>query len=192
MNAPAPVLRLLVCGNADRGDDGAALCAVAHVLPSLDAAVSRQLEIRRCSQLDATDIIDIPEGEACLILDTVVGVGAGEVVELSLDALIDRPSIAPRSSHALPIGQVLGIARAVRGDLPDGRFVGIGGKWFGFGDVRSRALREGMPAYEQAIAAAIHEQLGARPVAPPTGPTGPSLGATRPFARSVRSPTIRT
>ena len=43
-------------------------------------------------------------------------------------------------------------------------FIGIGGKWFGFGAVRSRALRDGMPAYERAIATAIAELVAARPV----------------------------
>ena len=155
MNAPAPTLRLLVCGSADRGDDGAALRAVAHLLPRLDDAVRRQLEVRRCVQLDAMDLIDVADGEACLVLDTVVGVEAGSIVELGLDDLADRPTIAPRSSHALPIDQTLGIARAVRGVLPPGSFLGIGGKWFGFGDVRSRALRNGMAAFEMAIEAAI-------------------------------------
>ena len=155
MNAPAPRLRLLVCGSADRGDDGAALRAVAHLLPKLDDEVRQQLEVRRCVQLDATDLIEVTDGEACLVLDTVVGVQPGSVVELTLDALADRPTVAPRSSHALPIDQTLGIARAVRGSLPCGAFLGIGGKWFGFGDVRSRALRDGMAGYERAIENAI-------------------------------------
>lgn len=165
MNAPAPAVRLLVCGNGDRGDDGAALCAVAHVLPGLDDAVRARLEVRRCSQLDPTDLIDIGEGVSCLILDTVVGVEAGDVVELSLEDLATRAGLAPRSSHALPIGQVLGIARSVRGSLPPGVFVGIGGKWFGFGKVRSRALRDGMPRFEQAVAAAIVTLAATQPVA---------------------------
>jgi hydrogenase maturation protease len=159
-----PALRLLVCGNAERGDDGAALTAAAHVLPRLEATLSRRLEVRRCRQLDAMDLIDIRPDEACLVLDTVVGVEAGKVVELTLDELAGRTAIAPRSSHALPIDQVLGIAREVRGGLPIGRFLGIGGKWFGFGDVRSRALRDGMPAYERAIASAIEQLAGSRPV----------------------------
>ena len=163
MNAPAPVLRLLVCGNADRGDDGAALCAVAHLLPGLDPTVSRQIEVRRCSQLDPTDLIEVPPEEGCLILDTVVGVNPGEVIELTLDQLASQAAIAPRSSHALPIAQVLGLAGAVRGELPRGRFLGIGGKWFGFGNVRSRALRAGMPAYERCIASAIEHLVAVTP-----------------------------
>ena len=155
MTAPPPSLRVLVCGSADRGDDGAALQAVAHVLPRLEPDVRVRLEVRRCIQLDAADVIEVADGEACLVLDTVVGVEPGAVVELALDDLADRGTIAPRSSHALPIDQVLGIARAVRGTLPRGRFVGIGGKWFGFGQVRSRALRDGMADFEGVVESAI-------------------------------------
>jgi hydrogenase maturation protease len=160
MTAPAPTVRVLVCGSADRGDDGAALTAIAHVLPSLDAETCRHLEVRRCTQLDATDLIDVPADERCLILDTVVGVDAGEIVDLPLEALVVWTDVAPRSSHALPIQQVLGIAEAVRGSLPDGQFLGIGGKWFGFGATRSRAVRDAMPAFERAIRLAITTMAG--------------------------------
>lgn len=166
MNAPAPAVRLLVCGNADRGDDGAALSAVAHVLPRLEPFLRQQLEVRRCPQLDATDLIDVRGEEACVVLDTVIGVEPGEVVELSLEELATRSSVLPRSSHALPIGQVLGIAHAVRGSLPRGTFIGIGGKWFGFGELRSRALRDGMPAFERALEAAIEDLADHRPALP--------------------------
>ena len=157
MTLEAPTLRVLVCGSADRGDDGAALCAVAHVLPRLDPMLRQRVEVRRCQQLDATDIIDVADGEACLVLDTVVGVAPGAIVEIPLDELSRLQDAAPRSSHALPITQVLGIAEAIRGALPRGRLVGIGGKWFGFGETRSRALRDGMAAFEQATALAIEE-----------------------------------
>jgi hydrogenase maturation protease len=155
MNAPAPSIRLLVCGSADRGDDGAAVFAVAHLLPRLDPSLRQRLEVRRCQQLDAVDLIDVAPGEACVVLDTVVGVAPGEVVDIPLDELVTREGIAPRSSHALPIEQVLGITLAVRGAVPEGTFVGIGGKWFGFGQLQSRALRQGMPAFERAAEDAI-------------------------------------
>jgi hydrogenase maturation protease len=155
MTAPAPSIRLLVCGSADRGDDGAAVVAVAHLLPRLQPDLRQRLEVRRCPQLDAVDLIDVAPGEACVVLDTVVGVEPGEVVEIPLDELVTREGIAPRSSHALPIEQVLGITAAVRGAVPEGMFVGIGGKWFGFGQLQSRALRQGMPAFERAAEQAI-------------------------------------
>lgn len=157
MTLAAPSVRVLVCGSADRGDDGAALCAVAHILPRLAPALRQKVEVRRCHQLDAADLIDVADGEACLVLDTVVGVEPGTVVEIPLDELTRLEEAAPRSSHALPISQVLGIAEAIRGQLPRGRLVGIGGKWFGFGETRSRALRDGMPAFELAAERAIQE-----------------------------------
>jgi hydrogenase maturation protease len=153
--APRPTVRVLVCGNADRGDDGAALCAAAHVLPRLEPEVRQQLEVRLCRQLDPTDLVDVARDQACIVIDTVVGIEPGAVIELPIAELATWASISPRSSHALPIDQVLGIAQAVRGELPHGTFVGIGGKWFGFGEVRSRALRDGMDRFEATIAAAI-------------------------------------
>jgi hydrogenase maturation protease len=168
MTLAAPTVRVLVCGSADRGDDGAALNAVAHVLPRLEPALRQRVEVRRCPQLDPADLVDVADGEACLVLDTVIGIEAGSIIEISLDELTRMEAAAPRSSHALPIVQVLGIAEAVRGQLPRGRLVGIGGKWFGFGQTRSRALRAGMDAFERAIEAAIRDlasrvPAGARP-----------------------------
>lgn len=157
MSLAAPTIRVLVCGSADRGDDGAALGAVAHILPRLETALRQRVEVRRCPQLDAADLIDVADGEACLVLDTVVGVEAGTIVRIPLDELTRLEDAAPRSSHALPISQVLGIAEAIRGQLPRGLLVGIGGKWFGFGETRSRALRDGMPAFEAAAEQAIQE-----------------------------------
>jgi hydrogenase maturation protease len=166
MPAPRPTLRVLVCGNGDRGDDGAALVAIAHVLPRLEPATSQRVEVRRCPQLDPTDLIDVGEDEACLVIDTVVGLEAGRVLELPLEDLVRTTEVAPRSSHALPIQQVLGIAEAVRGNLPRGAFVGIGGRWFGFGTTRSKALRAGLPAFESAVHAAITRFAGASGVSP--------------------------
>ena len=164
MTIAPPTVRLIVCGSADRGDDGAPLSAVARLLPVLEASIREHLEVRRCPQLDVSDIVDVPADEACVIVDAVVGVPPGQIVTLSLPDLARRDGgVTPRSSHALPIDQVLGIAEAVRGALPPGGFVGIGGLWFGFGPVQSRAVRSALPKLQAAIRAAI---TGAdRPVA---------------------------
>ena len=157
MNAPTPTVRLLVCGSVDRGDDGAAVRAVAKLLPRLEPELQQRLEVRRCPLLDAADLIDVAPGEACVVLDTVVGVEPGQVVIVPLDELGTRDGLYPRSSHALPIAQVLGITMTVRGAIPAGTFVGIGGKWFGFGQLQSRAIRQGMPTFERAAEDAILE-----------------------------------
>ena len=165
MTIPAPTIRLLVCGSADRGDDGAPLSAVAHLLPGLGPEIRERLEIRRCVQLDVSDIVDVPAGEACIVLDTVVGIEPGDVVTMSLPELAARAgTMAPRSSHALPIDQVLGIAEAVRGGLPPGAFVGVGGHWFGFGTLQSRVVRAALPRFQAAVADAIDALLVVRVV----------------------------
>lgn len=173
VNAPSPAVRLLVCGNADRGDDGAAVAAVAHFLPRLEDAIRHRIEVRRCAQLDASDLIDVPDGEACIVMDTVVGVDAGTIVTMPLEALAnDGHGVSPRSSHALPIDQVLGIAAAVRGALPSGVFVGIGGRRFGFGARRSRAVTQSMRAFECATEGEVRRLASAALVAGTGGHPG--------------------
>ncbi|MBI2763568.1 MAG: hydrogenase maturation protease [Chloroflexi bacterium] len=163
MTALVPELRVLVCGTADRGDDGAALAAITHALPDLPEHVRCRIEVRRCPQLDVTDIIDLHDGESCLVVDTVVGVEPGTIVTMSLDELARRAgSITPRSSHALSVDDTLLIAEAVRGTMPPGAFVGIGGKWFGYGERFSRVVKAGLPALADAIRDAIEALLLAR------------------------------
>jgi hydrogenase maturation protease len=160
MTARAPDLRILVCGTADRGDDGAALAAISHVLPELPELLRGRVEVRRCPQLDVTDLLDVGVGEAVVVVDTVVGVEPGQIITMSLDELARRPAgVAPRSSHALSVDDTLLIAEAVRGSLPAGTFVGIGGKWFGYGERFSRSVKGNLPAFATAIRASIEELL---------------------------------
>ncbi|MES2210289.1 MAG: hydrogenase maturation protease [Chloroflexota bacterium] len=160
MTARAPELRILVCGTGDRGDDGASLAAIARLLPDLPDALRSRIEVRRCPQLEVTDIIDVAADERCLVVDTVVGIAPGSIVTLSLDDLARRAGgVAPRSSHALSVDDTLLIAEAVRGSMPDGLFVGIGGKWFGYGERFSRVVKAELPALADAIERAIKDLL---------------------------------
>ena len=162
MTLPAPSVRLLICGAADRGDDGAALTAIARLLPTLDPAIRERLEVRRCPQLDPLDLIDVAADQSCLVIDTVLGIEPGSVIAIPLEDLASRGSaVSPRSSHALPIQQVLGIAAAIRGTLPAGTFVGIGGKWFGFGERHSRAVTAGMAELQSKIETELVRLLAA-------------------------------
>ena len=149
-----PSVRLLVCGNADRGDDGAALSAVATLLPSLPTALLERLEVRRCGHLRVEDLTDIPENEVAIVVDAAVGIAPGQVVSMPISAIAaDATAPTPRSSHELPIDQVLGLAALLRpGGLPEGSFVGIGGRRFGYGRPLSRSVRLNMPAFQEAIA----------------------------------------
>ena len=53
MSQPAS-LRILVCGEADRGDNGAPVIAVGRLLPTLPRTVLDQVEIRRRDQLESS------------------------------------------------------------------------------------------------------------------------------------------
>ncbi len=157
MSAPRPV-RLLVCGNADRGDDGAALAAVAGLLAGLPPHLLAVLDVRRCEQLDLDDLLDLPDMVACVITDSVVGLLPGEVVTIPLAELPERDAAAapvPRSSHVLPIGQLVAIAAIMRERPLDGSFVGIGGRSFGFGRGIGRPVRAALPAFRSAIESAL-------------------------------------
>jgi len=150
---PPPTVRLLVCGNADRGDDGAALSAVATLLPALPPTLLERLEVRRCGHLRVEDLLDVPENEVAVVVDAAVGIAPGHVVTLPIRGIVaDESSPTPRSSHELPIDQVLGLSEALRpGGLPEGSFVGIGGRRFGYGRPLSRSVRLNMEAFQTAI-----------------------------------------
>jgi hydrogenase maturation protease len=158
MNATRPV-RLLVCGNAERGDDGAALVAVAGLLAGLPPHLLRVLEVRRCEGLELEDLLELPEGSACVLTDAVVGLPVGEIVTIPLAELPERDGQAtgptPRSSHVLPIGQLVAIAQIMREAPLAGSFVGIGGRSFGFGRALGRPVRAALPAFRSAIEAAL-------------------------------------
>jgi hydrogenase maturation protease len=152
-----PSVRLLVCGNADRGDDGAALSAIATLLPSLPSAMLERLEVRRCGHLRVEDLTDVPAGEVTVVVDAAMGIPPGHVVTVPIGQILcEDGSPTPRSSHELPIDQVLNLAQVLRpGGLPDGVFVGIGGRRFGYGRPLSRSVRLNMAAFQSAIAAEL-------------------------------------
>jgi hydrogenase maturation protease len=150
-----PTVRILVCGNADRCDDGAAIWAVGHLLPGHDGRDLPGVSVIRCGQLDVDDLL-AGANAPTLIVDTAVGVAPGRVVTLNFDQLVDHPrQIAPHSSHALPIDQVIGIARELADGPVDGLFVGIGAASVGYGQKLSRQVRESMGEFVVAIEMAL-------------------------------------
>lgn len=164
---PDPIVRIVVCGNTDRGDDGVALATIATLLPTLPHSLLAKVEIRRCPELRVEDLVELPSGVACLILDAVAGLEPGRVVRLPLDELQERPSFTPRSSHQLPIHLVVGLAGALRDRPVAGTFIGLAGHGFGFGAPLSAVVRAALPAYREAIAGELHELASREPVSAP-------------------------
>lgn len=177
---PDPIVRIIVCGNADRGDDGLALSAITHLLPALPHSLLAKVEIRRSLELRVEDLMDLPPGVSCLILDAVAGIEPGRVVSLPLTDLLERPAFTPRSSHELPIDLLVGLAGIIRETPVPGTFVGLGGHGFDYGASLSRAVRAAMPAYTEAIVAGLRALAEPGPAAAEAPAMPPAVPAAHP------------
>jgi len=160
------LVSVLVCGEPTRGDDAAGFAAV-EMLP---ADVRARAEIREVGRLDVLLLLDLPAGEACVVVDAVAGIEPGEVWVRPLPALVDRARALadagrapePRSSHELPLEQVLALAATMRDAPPAGTFVGIGGSCWDVGTPLTEAVVAGLPEFAAAIAVAIEAHAGER------------------------------
>lgn len=154
-------LRILVCGDADRGDNGAPLIAIGRLLPTLPRTILDQVEVRRREQLDVGDLVDLGAGEACVIVDTAANVEPGTVVTISLADLAKPAGVpVPRSAHVEHLDEGIRTVSERRGCVPTGSFVGIGGRSFGFGVPLSIPVRTALPEFAQAISQEITRILG--------------------------------
>lgn len=147
-----PRVRVLVCGERLRADDGAAVPAA----EALDEATLALAEVIDVGQLSVEALLDLPEGAAVIVADAAAGVAAGEVVIVPLADIAGRSAAAmPASSHSLPPDQILALAEEMRGSPFRGVFVGIGGVEFGFGEKLSPEVAAGLPAFTAALAGEI-------------------------------------
>jgi len=157
---------VFVCGEPARGDDAAGFAAV-ELLP---AEVRARAEIREVGRLDVLFLLDLPTEEACVVVDAVAGIEPGEVWVRPLPALVGRARALadagrapePRSSHELPLEQVLALAATLRDAPPAGMFVGIGGSCWDVGTPLTEAVVAGLPEFAAAIAAAIEAHAQGR------------------------------
>jgi len=170
MTARVPIF---VCGEPARGDDAAGFAAVELLADEL----LERAEVVPAGQLDILFLMDLPADSPCVVVDAVAGLRPGEVWVRPLAALVDRARMLsatgrapePRSSHELPLEQVLELAATLRDAPPAGTFVGIGGSCFDVGTPLTAPVAEALPVFAAAIAAAV-DALGE---APRPGPRQP-------------------
>lgn len=152
-----PSVTVLVCGSADRGDDAAAVLAVELLRP----ATRRRAVIEYVGQLGVEALLERPPGSAVIVLDAAVGLAPGRVVRMSFaDVRSGARSPVPRSSHELPIPEVVGIAELIAGPLAGGLVV-IGGLDFSLGAKPSPGVRASLDHFAREIEAAIDEAVEA-------------------------------
>jgi hydrogenase maturation protease len=143
---------ILACGSADRGDDRAPMVAVA----ALAAGLPPDVEVRFIGRLDIDGLLAVPAGAGVVVVDTVIGVDPGWVVQIPFGGLIGRESgMVLRSSHALSVPGTVGLASMIHGRPMVGVVVAIGGVSFGLGDAISWPVAAGMATFRLAIIDAI-------------------------------------
>jgi hydrogenase maturation protease len=156
-----PRVPLFVCGEPARGDDAAGFAAV-DLLPT---DLRDRVEVVPVGQLDILFLMDLPADAPCIVVDAVAGLQPGEVWVRPLAALVDRSRAfraagrAPelRSSHELPLEQVLDLAATLRDAPPAGTFIGIGGSCFDVGTPLTVRVAAALPD----LAAAIADEVAA-------------------------------
>lgn len=160
---------VLACGEGRRGDDAAGFLAAdllrarltgpggggsagAPDAGGLAGASGRAagIDVRAVGQLEPDHLLDLGPDDAVVVIDTVRGMPVGSIVRRPLaDLAAGGP--APRSSHMLPLRDVLALVATLRGRLPAGTFVGLGGAAFELGDDPSPLVRAALPAFVAAI-----------------------------------------
>ncbi len=159
---------IFVCGERARGDDAAGFAAVDLLPPD----IRERADVVPVGQLDILFLMDLPANAPCVVVDAVAGLAAGEVWVRPLATLVDRARALqaagrapePRSSHELPLEQVLALAATLRDAPPAGTFVGIGGTCFDVGTPLTAPVAAALPAFAAAIAAEVVAFAGPEPV----------------------------
>ncbi|MFI5261772.1 MAG: hydrogenase maturation protease [Candidatus Limnocylindrales bacterium] len=170
---PPAGLPVLVCGDPRRCDDGVALRAAA----GLPRAARALADVRPVGQLDPQALLDA--ARPCIVVDAVVGVPAGTLVDMALGEVAQVGAPAPHSSHALPAAMVVGLAEAMGADLDGSRLIGVGIGDVRFGTELSPPVAAALPRLIEMLAVAIAE-LSSRPLVAGSAATADRSLATVP------------
>ena len=152
---PPSRVRLLVLGSVDRGDDALGPLAVAELSPD----VWPMVDVRLGSSLDVLDLADVPPGGSCVVIDAARGLEPGVIAFIPFERFLGRAADrlpAPRSSHELPLPDLVRLVQVMRGSVPRGGFLVAGGLHFGLGELPSREVALAIPG----LVAAIEDMIG--------------------------------
>ena len=147
-----PSVEVLLCGSTDRGDDGAALATADYLRRTLPSDV----QVRAVGQVDVDDLLAIGPGAGVVIVDAATGIEPGAVLELPIRGLVGQQDVLrPRSSHALTLPEVIGVAEMIRGRPLVGRIVVIGARSFRLGHPLTTTVAQAIPALARAVESAV-------------------------------------
>jgi hydrogenase maturation protease len=142
-------VRIVALGNADRGDDGAALVVARRFRDVITVFLAGR---------PGPDLLDLlPAEEECILMDVVSsGSAPGTLHRFPLGEL--TPGRLPDlrvSSHGFGPGEALSLGRALGRPTPQGLFLGIEGESYGVGEGLSPAVEEALPRLENAVREAL-------------------------------------
>lgn len=154
-------LKIIVLGNTQAGDDGAAVAAAKQL--ALGNSNNTQLIL---AGRPGTGLLDLLEGEqGVILLDVTRGSGApGQITQLPLERLTEQlQPTSQTSSHGFGPTEVLSLGKALGTELPDGYFIGIEGKQFEPGETLSQQVQCKMPSYVDTIQALMDSRESLTP-----------------------------
>ena len=151
--APRQVV-VFACGDPVRGDDSVAFLACNSLPPETLA----RADVKLIGAMEAEYVRDIPIGVRAVIVDAVVGVSPGELVEMELHEMSGRAEkVVTTSTHQLPLDQVVAIGQLLRDEPVEGRFVGLGVESVEIGAEPTPAVVAAVSVLRDAVASAINE-----------------------------------
>jgi hydrogenase maturation protease len=143
---------VFACGDPLRGDDAVAFQAV----EALPTGVIARADVVLAGALGPEHLLRLPAGARVVIVDAVVGVPSGHVVEWDLAELSGRAApLVSVSSHQLPLDQVVAMSQLLRDEPLEGRFVGLGIGSVVLGEPPADVVAEAVPSLRDAVARAI-------------------------------------
>jgi hydrogenase maturation protease len=145
---------VFACGDPLRGDDSVA----PRACTSLPPEVLARADVKLVGALEAEYLRDLPAGVRAVVVDAVVGVPPGELMELELHEMSGRAQrVVTTSTHQLPLDQVIAIAQLLRDEPVEGRFVGVGIEAVEIGAELTPAVDDAVAQLREAVARAVME-----------------------------------
>jgi hydrogenase maturation protease len=135
-----------------RGDDAVAFQAVEALPPQVLA----RAEVVLAGALGPEHLMRLPTGARAVIVDAVIGLPPGHLVEWDLAELNGRAApLMSLSSHQLPLDQVVAMSQLLRDEPLEGRFVGLGIGSVALGEPPADLVAEAVPSLRDAVVRAI-------------------------------------
>ncbi len=127
-----------------------------QAVEALPPEILARAEIVLAGALGPEHLMRLPSGARVVIVDAVVGVPSGHVVEWDLAGLSGRAApLVSLSSHQLPLDQVVAMSQLLRDEPLEGRFVGLGIGSVVLGEPPADIVAGAVPALRDAVARAI-------------------------------------